>query len=141
MAKKPSTTADDADMSTMTQQPAEDGQSGVSEFKEKDSPKEELPPKKAEPLDPSRRPAEGDTVVYVPHITHDNIGAGHCKATVSKANADGTVDLTVHGPNGDFTIVAVDRGSDQTQRSYYWGDPDEGRSEGSADVVGKDTQV
>src|SRR5262245_8042232 len=123
--KKDDSTATQDEGSGLTSSLPEDGQSGVTELKESSEPR-------PGPPDPTRRPSEGDTVVYVPHVTNDNVGAGHCKAEVVKANADGTVDLLVHGPNGQFTVTAVDRGSDQTQRSYYWGEPDateEGRGE------------
>ncbi len=73
---------------------------------------------------PARAPIVGDTVIYVPRLTHDNIGAGHCKATVRKLNTTGSVDLIVHGPNGDFELRSVDRGHDQMQGSWYWGEPD-----------------
>lgn len=119
--------------------PPEDGQSGVMSLggPHADAPPD-APPEPAEPQG-QRVAKEGDTVVYVPHVTNDNIGAGHCKATVTKANAGGSVDLTVHGPAGDFNVLCVDLGHDQLQRSYYWGDPDEDRGKQTSDVVGQGT--
>lgn len=71
-------------------------------------------------LDPSRIPAEGDAVSYVPNVLKDNIGAGHCKATVIRNTPQGSQDLMVHGPNGDMELRCVDRGRDDLQGSWYW---------------------
>lgn len=110
-------------------QPPEDAGSGTLSVQEKDDELSEDQRRKQAVIanaakDPTRKPEVGEVVAYVPHV-NDLVGAGHCKATCTALNADGTVDLAVHGPNGDFNVAAVDLGpAHKPPRSYYWGGVD-----------------